>query len=159
MVLQCPHALPTLGACSKDMCTPIMLRPSCGPLDQSSRRRRSNKTCCRWYQVVASARCQRVSLHPSKVNELHLATSRIDAEWITAKKDWHEAKRRHKAREKGRPSTSDGPKSQPSMDPSGGGGVRQDASENYQPEMDEMRCILYAHGGWSLVITRLSGYL
>ena len=27
------------------------------------------------------------------------------------------------------------------------GGVSPDASPNYQPEMDEMRCILYAHGG------------
>ncbi|KAI0629024.1 alpha/beta-hydrolase [Trametes polyzona] len=61
----------------------------------------------------------------------------VDAEWIVAKKDWQEAKRKQKARE----ASVDGP---PSMD---AGNPSQDAPATYQPEMDEMRCVLYAHGG------------
>lgn len=61
----------------------------------------------------------------------------VDGEWIVAKKDWQEAKRRQKARE----STSDGGPSLDASQPS------QEMPATYQPEMDEMRCILYAHGG------------
>ncbi|KAI0827909.1 alpha/beta-hydrolase [Trametes gibbosa] len=60
----------------------------------------------------------------------------IDAEWIVAKKDWQEAKRRQKARE----TSTDG--GTPSLDT-----AQQEVPATYQPEMDEMRCILYAHGG------------
>ncbi|CAK5282353.1 unnamed protein product [Mycena citricolor] len=58
--------------------------------------------------------------------------SGIDAQWITAKKDWQEAKRRDKMRDKPPPSPSSasGPDSAP-----------------YEAHMDEMRCILYSHGG------------
>ncbi|KAL1941449.1 hypothetical protein VTO73DRAFT_7266 [Trametes versicolor] len=61
----------------------------------------------------------------------------VDGEWIVAKKDWQEAKRRQKARE----SSSDGG---PSLD---AGQSSQETPATYEPEMDEMRCILYAHGG------------
>ncbi|KIK71239.1 hypothetical protein GYMLUDRAFT_235590 [Collybiopsis luxurians FD-317 M1] len=59
----------------------------------------------------------------------------VDAQWITAKKDWQEAKRRYKEREKTRRDAKDEPTS--------------DRSENtaYHEDMDAMRCILYAHGG------------
>ncbi|KAI0359652.1 alpha/beta-hydrolase [Trametes cingulata] len=61
----------------------------------------------------------------------------VDAEWIVAKKDWQEAKKRQKARGV----STDGPAS---LDP---GNPNQEMPATYQPEMDEMRCILYAHGG------------
>ncbi|KAF9012561.1 hypothetical protein BDQ17DRAFT_1297729 [Cyathus striatus] len=61
----------------------------------------------------------------------------IDAQWITAKKDWREAKRRYKMQQKQR-----------------GSDVLQDGAPSteeqpavYRAEMDEMRCILYLHGG------------
>ncbi|KAI0645263.1 alpha/beta-hydrolase [Trametes meyenii] len=61
----------------------------------------------------------------------------VDAEWIVAKRDWQEAKRKQKARE----ASTDGA---PSLD---AGNTSQEMPATYQPEMDEMRCILYAHGG------------
>ncbi|KAI0919010.1 hypothetical protein AcV5_002037 [Taiwanofungus camphoratus] len=68
----------------------------------------------------------------------------IDAEWITAKKDWEEAKKRHKAQQKEKSSnirkasrSADMPKD----------GSSQEAPAVYEPEMDKMRCILFAHGG------------
>ena len=61
----------------------------------------------------------------------------VDAEWIVAKKDWQEAKKRQKARE----ASTDGPASLDAGHPS------QEMPASYQPEMDQMRCILYAHGG------------
>ncbi|KAH9856007.1 alpha/beta-hydrolase [Lenzites betulinus] len=64
----------------------------------------------------------------------------IDAEWIVAKKDWQEAKRRQKARD----ASTDG--GTPSLD-AAAAQQPQEMPETYQPEMDEMRCILYAHGG------------
>ncbi|KAF8806587.1 alpha/beta-hydrolase [Phlegmacium glaucopus] len=62
----------------------------------------------------------------------------VDAQWITARKDWEESKRRHKLqREKG--STHSSP------------GVPEaaDASKEavYDKDMDATRCILYLHGG------------
>ncbi|KAF9446511.1 alpha/beta-hydrolase [Macrolepiota fuliginosa MF-IS2] len=53
----------------------------------------------------------------------------INGQWITAKRDWREAKRRHKI-----PENSDEAAS----------GNNADTYEKY---MDEMRCILYIHGG------------
>ncbi|KAF9071674.1 hypothetical protein BDP27DRAFT_1418782 [Rhodocollybia butyracea] len=54
----------------------------------------------------------------------------VDAQWITAKKDWQEAKRRYKEREKTRAEPLD-----------------QAEDATYDEDMDTMRCILYAHGG------------
>ncbi|KAH9165053.1 Alpha/Beta hydrolase protein [Lactarius sanguifluus] len=89
----------------------------------------------------------------------------IDAEWIMDKRDWKEATRREKAaaaaeksqtRESGSPgagaSTTLSPLSPLSSSSSSGAhaGVSTDdteASATYRPEMDEMRCLLWAHGG------------
>ncbi|KAG7449721.1 alpha/beta-hydrolase [Guyanagaster necrorhizus] len=59
--------------------------------------------------------------------------SGVDCQWITAKKDWREAKRRYKMQQK---TKSD-------VDPV------QETGEatTYDKDMDEMRCILYLHGG------------
>ncbi|PPQ64555.1 hypothetical protein CVT24_008457 [Panaeolus cyanescens] len=66
----------------------------------------------------------------------------VDAQWITAKKDWQEAKRKHKmqkdkAAEGSKASTSDPTERGPSTTENG----------TYEKEMDAMRCILYLHGG------------
>ena len=56
---------------------------------------------------------------------------RVDAQWITAKKDWQEAKRRYKMQQKNG-EYDPAPESEPAT---------------YETEMDEMRCIMYLHGG------------
>jgi hypothetical protein len=61
----------------------------------------------------------------------------VEAEWVTAKKDWQEAKRKYKERQ------STGLK-QPDQPAEG------EVSDTYLPSMDEMRCILYLHGGKSV---------
>ncbi|KAF7351100.1 Abhydrolase-3 domain-containing protein [Mycena sanguinolenta] len=61
--------------------------------------------------------------------------SGVDAQWITAKKDWQEAKRRYKMQDKSKTSTQ-----VPAVDPEADSGT-------YEEHMDEMRCILYSHGG------------
>lgn len=68
----------------------------------------------------------------------------LDAEWITAKKDWEQAKRRHKAheREKSGHSHKKGQHARATTD-----GSDQEIPAVYEPEMDKMRCILFAHGG------------
>ncbi|EKM53370.1 uncharacterized protein PHACADRAFT_259700 [Phanerochaete carnosa HHB-10118-sp] len=78
----------------------------------------------------------------------------VDAEWIVAKKDWKEAKRRYKMAQEKERQSSDEPSRTPSIAPDSSSqqqqqqnGVPSDAGPYYQPEMDEMRCILYAHGG------------
>ncbi|KAH8087826.1 alpha/beta-hydrolase, partial [Cristinia sonorae] len=74
----------------------------------------------------------------------------VDGEWMAAKKDWHEAEKRYKAQEERASSmdtnTGSGDRSSSSSRDSKPE-VPADASPNYQPEMDEMRCILYIHGG------------
>ncbi|KAI0291222.1 hypothetical protein B0F90DRAFT_1778139 [Multifurca ochricompacta] len=89
----------------------------------------------------------------------------LDAEWISAKKDWKEAKKR--AKEKNGPVSSSQRKpaqglgvhgannledvpSSPSPESKGRENcesVPAYDSATYQPEMDDMRCILYSHGG------------
>ncbi|KAI9441920.1 alpha beta-hydrolase [Lactarius indigo] len=91
----------------------------------------------------------------------------IDAEWIMDKRDWKEARRREKAAamaertgsvgESGSPGTSPpllSPVSSPESSPPPPPGVHArvstddtEASGAYRPEMDEMRCLLWAHGG------------
>ncbi|PCH35593.1 alpha/beta-hydrolase [Wolfiporia cocos MD-104 SS10] len=66
----------------------------------------------------------------------------IDAEWLTAKKDWEQAKRRNKAQMKEK--ATDSPRSGKVQD---GTSEDQYAPAAYEPEMDKMRCILFAHGG------------
>ncbi|PSR74944.1 hypothetical protein PHLCEN_2v9433 [Hermanssonia centrifuga] len=74
----------------------------------------------------------------------------VDAEWIVARKDWQEAKRRHQAHEKERAGTNEQHKDGSSTD-SPQAGASEDGPPRYQPEMDEMRCILFAHGGRCLM--------
>ncbi|EED85396.1 candidate lipase/esterase from carbohydrate esterase family CE10 [Postia placenta Mad-698-R] len=63
----------------------------------------------------------------------------VDAEWLAAKKDWQEAKRRHKAHLK-----KSGDKDSNIGHPEG---LEQAPQAIYEPEMDKMPCILFAHGG------------
>ena len=70
----------------------------------------------------------------------------VDAEWIAAKKDWEENERKYKAHEKERSSMTDSRKDSMSTDGSQSG-VGEGPSTTYDQSMDEMRCILYAHGG------------
>ncbi|KAJ7019317.1 hypothetical protein C8F04DRAFT_1236790 [Mycena alexandri] len=58
----------------------------------------------------------------------------VDAQWITARKDWQEAKKRYKMHQK-----SKTPGEAP-VDP-------EADSAPYEEYMDELRCILYSHGG------------
>ncbi len=101
----------------------------------------------------------------------NLLFGRLDAEWISAKKHWQDAQRRAKDQRAPVNARQTGPteglglrntdlekvtsmeseseeyhesppapsKNEPSKD-----------SGSYQPEMDDMRCILYAHGGMNL---------
>ncbi|KAH9055379.1 hypothetical protein EDB87DRAFT_1333457 [Lactarius vividus] len=88
----------------------------------------------------------------------------IDAEWIMDKRDWKEAKRREKAAaaaEGAQTSESPGagvstcfsplsPLSSSPSSPDAHTRVGTDDTETtavYRPEMDEMRCLLWAHGG------------
>ncbi|KAF8258131.1 Alpha/Beta hydrolase protein [Lactarius quietus] len=72
----------------------------------------------------------------------------IRAEWITDKSDWKEAKRLEKTQTLGE---SASPQSASSSSSSSGAHAQagaDDPEENvYRPEMDEMRCLLWAHGG------------
>ncbi|KAH7928695.1 alpha/beta-hydrolase [Leucogyrophana mollusca] len=71
----------------------------------------------------------------------------IDGEWITAKKDWQDAKKRWKAQEKRRESSfTNSPPTDPEEAPEDGPSS-SNSTDVYDEEMDEMRCILYAHGG------------
>ncbi|KAF9529730.1 hypothetical protein CPB83DRAFT_811822 [Crepidotus variabilis] len=62
----------------------------------------------------------------------------IDAQWITAKKDWEEAERKRKQEHKQK--LKDGLASPPPTENHRPDGV-------YEKDMDAMRCILYLHGG------------
>ncbi|KAL0955799.1 hypothetical protein HGRIS_002008 [Hohenbuehelia grisea] len=64
----------------------------------------------------------------------------VDGQWIAAKKDWREAKRRHKMQEK--------MKHAEPPHASGNAPLSQDQENGvYEEDLDEMRCILYSHGG------------
>ncbi|KAJ3529138.1 hypothetical protein NM688_g7897 [Phlebia brevispora] len=69
----------------------------------------------------------------------------VDAEWIAAKKDWEESERKYKAHERERSSLNEQRKTSTSTDGSSNG--VDEGSSSYDPSMDEMRCILYIHGG------------
>ena len=64
----------------------------------------------------------------AKIALTHLS---VDGQWICSKKDYQEAKRRYKAREAHPEVILDAPED----------------SGVYERDMDEMRCILYLHGG------------
>ncbi|KAK7472430.1 hypothetical protein VKT23_000545 [Stygiomarasmius scandens] len=67
------------------------------------------------------------------------AVSGVDAEWITAKKDWQEAKKRYKMQQKMRRQKGD-------QEDDVQDNV-EDNEQHYEQDMDKMRCILYLHGG------------
>lgn len=127
----------------------------------------------KWWQVRGTRGCVPFSLIRSccLTHTLH----RLDAEWISAKKDWQDAKRRAKERKSSgtvfRQHTEEGPEPRdPILDdiilelplngeadhPSEGSNGKEQSrdSADYQPELDEMRCILYAHGGMVPLIPR-----
>ena len=58
----------------------------------------------------------------------------VDCQWIAARKDWQEAKRKRKEYEANHKSPPP-----PDTDPQ--------IIHEYTPEMDQMRCLLFAHGG------------
>ncbi|KAF4563200.1 hypothetical protein EYR40_007091 [Pleurotus pulmonarius] len=61
----------------------------------------------------------------------------VDGQWIAAKKDWREAKRKYKMQEAMAKGSAGTPEASPNVQDQG----------LYEEEMDEMRCILYLHGG------------
>ncbi|KAF9486039.1 alpha/beta-hydrolase [Pholiota conissans] len=67
----------------------------------------------------------------------------VDGQWITARKDYQEAKRRHKMKHAQDKQSADKGPDPPLMteDPSSTTGGA------YEKDMDAMRCILYLHGG------------
>ncbi len=82
-------------------------------------------------------------VHVNSLSNLMLNGS-VDAQWITAKKDWLEAKKKYKMQYQN-------PKPVPPFM-----GSEEDKSfENegmYDKDMDAMRCILYLHGGQALLL-------
>ena len=89
--------------------------------------------------MVASARRQRVrdKLISIQLILTHPDLGSVDAEWIATKKDWQESEKKHKAHEKDKSRSSSN-----STQIDG-----EEAPAEYDPDMDEMRCILYSHGG------------
>ena len=99
---------------------------------------------------------------------------RLDAEWITTKKDCKNAQKRAKGHggplatpqehTEEPPELSDPTLNGLSPDLAGGAGASSKITETsrdsaaYQPEMDAMRCVLYSHGGMdTFILRRLSG--
>jgi len=76
----------------------------------------------------------------------------IDAEWIMEKKHWRQSVRQERAavltppRSEGTRSSRN-PSDIPRSSPTGDLGIGTDDVNAYLPEMDEMRCLLWAHGG------------
>ncbi|KAG8806396.1 hypothetical protein FRC17_005038, partial [Serendipita sp. 399] len=68
----------------------------------------------------------------------------IDCQWIALEKDWQEAKRRRKEQEAARFNTAPLKGKAPAQGPSPD---QNDPEPEYTPDMDEMRCMLYFHGG------------
>ena len=88
--------------------------------------------------MVASSRCQWVTNPDSRDKLLLNFCDRVDAQWITARKDWQDAKKRHKKQQEQK---QNGVK-HASVDDAHDG-----AESVYEKNMDAMRCILYLHGG------------
>lgn len=62
----------------------------------------------------------------------------VDGQWIVAKRDWREAKKRDKQHRQSQPT----PKQSQSTTDSA-----EEDEGAYNKDMDEMRCILFLHGG------------
>lgn len=72
----------------------------------------------------------------------------MDAQWIVAKKDYHKAMKQKKefermSKERGRGRTQNREEARNESEEVNGEGDES----MYRPEMDQMRCILYFHGG------------
>ena len=83
----------------------------------------------------------------------------VDGEWIVTKKDWQEAEKRHKAHEKQRSSSGKNSRKSESTPVTPPPGLAEETAAPNEPdmnEMDEMRCILYTHGGKSTTYLTLS---
>lgn len=73
------------------------------------------------------------------------SASRVDGQWITAKKDYQEAKKRYKQQTETRSTESPPP---PMADVEGVPNTNSNPNSGvYDKDMDAMRCILYLHGG------------
>ena len=88
-------------------------------------------------------------MHVSPNFEILNKLCRVDAEWIVAKKDWEEAKKRQKSQDKQRTASlgKNGRKSNSA--PTVPVATPDEEEGSYDADMDEMRCILYTHGGKS----------
>jgi hypothetical protein len=95
--------------------------------------------------MVASSRRKRVGLQSALFHPLYSTfRNSVDAQWITAKKDWQDEKRRQKTSNKLR-------ENHDTASPEA-----QTDTGDYEEEMDEMRCILYSHGGPLIRMMRFS---
>ena len=81
---------------------------------------------------------------------LNLIYPRVDAEWITARKDYLEEKKRRKAKHKKGSNVDTAAETYAQTSNELPGSSASDDNV-YKEEMDEMRCILYAHGGLFLI--------
>jgi hypothetical protein len=98
--------------------------------------------------MVASPWSKRVEWLKHFRREFPSSTNRVDAQWISTKKDWREAKRRHKMQQ-----ALQGPNNNSSAD------AFPESNGTYNKEMDAMRCILYAHGGICYSLTQTIFFL
>lgn len=73
--------------------------------------------------------------------------TRVDGEWMVAKKDWQEAEKRYKSQEKQRASLGKNGRKSNSAPTIPVSTPEEDETPAYDPDMDDMRCILYTHGG------------
>jgi hypothetical protein len=85
-------------------------------------------------------------MHICNISVLTL-NHRVDGEWIVAKKDWQEAKKRHKVHEKHRSGLGQNDQRNRSATTPPPTGSEENTVPSYEPDMDEMRCFLYTHGG------------
>lgn len=103
----------------------------------------------KWWQV----RGVKGSVHMGYLEKHHLLFISVDAQWIAVKKDYQQAKRRRKQQEQQQGRPNEPSKSSASADvlPEDAEIEETEVEPVYRAEMDDMRCILYAHGGESSV--------
>jgi len=90
--------------------------------------------------MVASQGRERVSPFADPPHEFEAdCAHRVDAQWIVAKRDWREAKRRHSQKQ----NPHQFPKDQTASTSSN----EEEDDGTYNKDMDAMRCILFLHGG------------
>jgi len=93
---------------------------------------------CRWVRAISD--------HSG--NELICGCSSVDGQWVVAKKDWQEAEKRAKSKERRDKSREKERKKSSQQSTTTDSTLAEDTSESdYTPDMDEQRCILYFHGG------------